>query len=260
MKLLKLFILISSMGVLQWYSAKFWIGMTDSDIGILLSLMIEAISLLLWFERRYLSASIASLVVLTAVMSHLASDSISKIETAKKSNVLNNSLVAVTDALKKADGKNWAYTMQKSIDTINTLATVTTKDKVLDVKSESVAFTWVKIAIQIVGLTIIQLGQIIIVLSLGLKEIKSSDDEDDEQKEHKEHNQEQPKEQQENILEPTLISSYACRVKKELLTYMEEHSITVPSQLMHQMDLGRAIYTKLNNTCNQKEKDATKTK
>lgn len=167
MKALKILILIGAISILQLYSAYFWMSVTGNAIGILLSVMIEVISLWLWYEKNYLTASLASFVVMTGAIFHLVSGSIDKLEDTKQDKVLSKTLQSVTKALEKADDKAWAFTMQKSLVTINTIVKATTKkESKKGIKKESIEFTWAKILIQAIGLIIIQIGQIKIVLSL----------------------------------------------------------------------------------------------
>ena len=74
--------------------------------------------------------------------------------------------------------------------------------------------------------------------------------------------EEQREEQQQNILEPTQTSIYACNLKKELDDYMGTIGIVVPAHLMakiarmdEEAKINRGTYTKLKNTCMQKKSD-----
>jgi hypothetical protein len=95
----------------------------------------------------------------------------------------------------------------------------------------------------------------IISRELEIEPVESKDNKDKNTEQTKEPKQEQPKEQQQNSIEPTELSMYACKVKTELEKYMAEHTIKVPSQMMQKMNMHRGIFTKLKNTCEQKPND-----
>lgn len=170
MKAVKVIILLSAITILQLYSAFFWFDVVGDEVGYLLSIVIEVVSLWLWFEGEKHLAATASFVVMMGAILHLASGSINMIEETKDAAVVDKALSQLTNTLEKSDANGHYMTRQKSIDAIAKVV-VAASDKKGPKKKESIGFTWLKIAIQALGLIIIQLGQIKIVLSMKQKTV-----------------------------------------------------------------------------------------
>lgn len=171
----KVSFLILSIVIMQVYSAKFWFEVTDSWIGIVLSVGIEVSSLVLWYYKSKKMAIIGSIIVITSALSHLTIDSFDSIEKAKDNETVSNALKASTGALNTAKEKKWAYSMQGTSKAIVALSEVMVTDmksnKIDKPKKAPVYILWIKLLVQFGGLIVLQYAQIFIIGKLNFESL-----------------------------------------------------------------------------------------
>ena len=171
MKTIAWIIVVGCMVILQYHSIGFWLDMSSSFIGYVISPIVEISSLFYWYTSEKKTAFILSAVVVFASVFHLSKGSIENWTHVNNAETKKESIASVNKTLNRINDQNlsWWKTSKKAMDTMVILHQDSNTTKVSTTKE----VIFLNVAVEIAMIVMVLVAQIKAILFLAKTDIKT---------------------------------------------------------------------------------------